>query len=306
MIHLRVIKGTAAALALALLAAACDSRQKPAAGDLRQVFTGKGVVKEVEADGKTAVIQHEAIPKYMQAMTMPFEARDPAELRGIKAGDQISFHLVVTPKEGWIERITKLHQAQDSLSSRPSIQFTRAVAPLDEGDQLPDGHFTNELGRPVNLAQFKGQVLAFTFIFTSCPFPNFCPRMSGNFAETAAKLSQSREAPAKWHLFSITFDPQTDTPAKLLAYGKEWHADPSWWNFLTGDPDQISELADAFGEQFWREGASITHNLRTVIVDSHGRIRKIMQGSQWTSDDLVREVIAAGKESPPITSSPPR
>ena len=53
---------------------------------------------------------------------------------------------------------------------------------------LPDFHFTNELGKAVRLSQYKGQVLAFTFFYTACPFPNFCPRMTGNFAEAAAQL----------------------------------------------------------------------------------------------------------------------
>src|SRR5580693_5728083 len=67
-----------------------------------QVFTVKGVVKELEPDGKTAVIRHEAIPGYMEAMTMPFEVRDTNLLHGLKSGDTISFKLAVTPKEGWI------------------------------------------------------------------------------------------------------------------------------------------------------------------------------------------------------------
>jgi protein SCO1/2 len=293
MFRSQVTKAVVAALSLALLAAACDWRRKPAPVDSRQVFLVKGIVKELEPDGKTAVIQHEAISNYMQAMTMPFEVKDPAELRGLKVGDQIAFRLVVTRKEGWMEGVSSLRRSGDNLPSRSTIHFTHALAPLDEGDPLPEGRFTNELGQPVSLSQFKGQVLALTFIFTSCPFPNFCPRMSGNFAEAAAKIGQSSQAPAKWHLLSITFDPQTDTPARLLAYGKEWHSDPSHWSFLTGDPDQISDLANQFGEQFWRDGASITHNLRTVVVDPRGRVRKIIQGSQWTSDDLVREMIAA-------------
>jgi len=40
-----------------------------------QVFTLKGVVKELNPDGKTIQIRHEAIPNYMVAMTMPFIER---------------------------------------------------------------------------------------------------------------------------------------------------------------------------------------------------------------------------------------
>jgi len=136
-------------------------------------------------------------------------------------------------------------------------------------------------------------VLAFTFFFTSCPFPNFCPRLTGNFAEAAALLGQKPGSPAKWKLLSISFDPKTDTPQRLEGYAKSQHYDPDHWSFLTGDPEQISELADQFGENFWAENGSISHNLRTVVVDARGRVRKIWPGTKWTSAELAQEMVKA-------------
>src|SRR5665213_2358782 len=83
----------------------CGKEPAPAA---TQTFAGKGIVKELEPDGKTVVISHEAISNYMPAMTMPFEVPDTNELRGLSAGDSITFRMVVTPTHGWVEGITKL------------------------------------------------------------------------------------------------------------------------------------------------------------------------------------------------------
>src|SRR5258706_15917092 len=58
-------------------------------GTNQQVFQVKGVIKELKTDGKTVDIRHEEIPNYMPAMTMPFEAKDPKELTGLKAGDAV-------------------------------------------------------------------------------------------------------------------------------------------------------------------------------------------------------------------------
>jgi protein SCO1/2 len=258
-----------------------------------QTFAAKGIVKELEPDGKTVVISHEAITNYMPAMTMPFEVQDTNQLRGLAAGDTITFNLVVTPTHGWIEHITKLDAPPVKLAPDSPIHFTRALAPLDEGDLLPDYQFTNELGRPVRLSQFKGRVLAFTFFFTSCPFPDFCPRMTSNFAEMEKKLSGATNAPPRWQLLSISFDPANDTPQRLRAYALAAHYDPSHWSFLTGDETQVSGLADQIGENFWHEGASVGHNLRTVVVDPQGRIRKIIAGNKWTVDELVQDMINA-------------
>jgi protein SCO1/2 len=265
-------------------------RGDPPFGLARQVFIVKGVVQTLEPDGKTVVIQHEAIPHYMGAMTMPFEVHDPRELRGLQPGDAIVFRMVVTPTEGWVEGISKLNKPPAEIPSRGSIHISRALQPLDEGDPLPDYHFTNELGHAVSLSQYKGQVIAFTFFFTRCPFPNFCPRMTSNFAETEAKLSHNPHAPPRWHLFSISFDPTNDTPSHLEAYGERFHYDARHWSFLTGNIGQISDLAEQCGESYWTEGGSISHNLRTVVVDARGRIQKIFPGNNWTSEDLVKEM----------------
>jgi protein SCO1 len=273
----------------------CGYGKDAAAADT-QTFAVKGVVKELQ-DGKTVVVSHEAIPNYMPAMTMPFEARDANELRGLKAGDSISFRLVVTPTHGWIEGITKLDVPTVKTASAPEkhLSFTPALAPLDEGDPLPDYHFTNELGQAMRLSQFRGRVLAFTFFFTSCPFPDFCPRMTANFAQAAQKLSAMTNAPARWQLLSISFDPTNDTPQRLLTYAETAHYDPSHWSFLTGKDGQISGLADQLGENFWREGTSIGHNLRTVVVSPKGRIQKIFAGNKWTVDELVDEMVKAAE-----------
>jgi protein SCO1/2 len=293
----------ACGLCAVLLLTACNKQSAPVpaspSAPARQTFAANGVVKELEPDGKTVVIQHEAISNYMAAMTMPFEVRDPKELRGLKPGDAIAFHLVVTTNEGWVEDITQRQKLPEPTNAAPAspappgIQISGAVEPLAVGDLLADYHFTNELGRAVSLGQYQGGVVAFTFFFTSCPFPNFCPRLTSNFAEAAAQLATMTNAPAQWHLLSISFDPKNDTPQRLETYAQGTHYDPTHWSFLTGAPDQISELADQFGETFSSEGGSITHNLRTVVVDARGRVRKIFIGNLWTSAELAQEMAKA-------------
>ncbi len=157
-------------------------------GNEAQTFEVKGVVVIAPGEGKTIVIRHEAISNYMAAMTMPFEVKDTNELRGLQAGDAVAFRMVVTPKEGWIEAVTKLNRAPEA-APREMIHFGPAVAELSEGDLLPNYRFTNELGRAVEWQEFRGQTLALTFFFTSCPYPNFCPRMTGEFCGGGGKTA---------------------------------------------------------------------------------------------------------------------
>jgi protein SCO1/2 len=299
---MRILLSNASFLGLLCLAAGltgCEQRTSQPAPP-PQVYTVKGVIKELEPDGKTAVIRHEAIPGYMQGMTMPFEVRDTNLLVGLKAGDAISFQLAVTPTEGWIQAITNLASAAPAPlpATKPApetMHVSRALQPLDEGDRLPDYHFTNELGEAVSLSQFKGQVLAFTFFFTSCPFPEYCPRMTSNLGQAERELEKMTNAPAHWHLLSISFDPAHDTPGHLASYAEAADYDKSHWSFLTGSEDQIGGLAEQIGENYWHEGASIGHNLRTVVVDPTGRIRNIIPGSKWKVEDFVNDIVQAGR-----------
>jgi protein SCO1 len=253
-----------------------------------RVFFVKGVVQELKADGKTVVIKHEEIPNYMAAMTMPFEVKDTNELTGLNAGDEISFRLLVTEKEGWVDEVNKLGVTNtDEPSRRDPLRRVRFVEPLNLGDAMPDYPFTNELGRAIHLADFKGQALGISFIYTRCPFPNFCPRMSSNFADAYKRLNTLAGAPKNWHLLSISFDPEFDTPAVLRNYAKKYEHDTNHWSFATGALIDIDAITEQFGLIFPREGIGFNHNLRTVVVDA--------QGNEWKVEDFVEEIEKAAQ-----------
>jgi protein SCO1/2 len=263
-----------------------------------RTFSVKGVLKEIKPDGKTAVIQHEEIPNYMPAMTMPLEVRNPNELAGLQAGDRISFRMVVTETDGWIDQVKK--EGTNNVYQPPVVESFRAVRnvePLNVGDAMPDYPFVNEEGEAIRLSQYKGQALAFSFIFTRCPFPLFCPKMNENFAEAYKKLTTTQGAPTNWHLLSISFDPAFDTPAVLKNYARRYKYDPKHWNFVTGQIIDIDAITEQFGLYFAREGggANFNHNLRTVVVDAAGRVQKIFIGNEWKPDELYEEMVKAAR-----------
>ncbi len=294
------LKSLSPALLLLLLTACHQPANSKSPAPARQVFSVTGLVQVLEPDGKTAVIQHAAIPNYMPAMTMPFTVKDARELRGLSAGDSISFQLVVTADDGWIEHISKLDNAAPAAAvpppaPPPPAKWSVAPPELEVGDRLPDYHLTNELGQAVRLSDGQGGVVAFTFFFTRCPYPTACPLLSSKFSQVLEKLPQMPGAPARWRLLSISFDPANDTPALLKDYARLYHYDPARWSFLTGSLADITDLAARCGEHFQTTGGTISHDFRTVVVDPSGRVRKIIPGNSWTSDDLAQEIINAAR-----------
>ena len=277
----------------------------------RQEFEVKGLVKELKPNGKTAVIAHEEIPNYMEAMTMDFDVKDKRELEGVKAGDYIAFRMVVTKEDGWIERLRKLPPPAPADASKTiaiantndtnagPLSFRRSpiVEPLNIGDVIPDYKFTNQFGAPISLSQFKGNALAITFIFTRCPFPTFCPRMSQNFEKAQKALKAKADAPKNWKLLSISFDPAYDTPERLNKYSQAYGIDTDHWQFATGDLWNIDGITEQLGLTFYRETPTALpqHNLRTVVLDARGRLQKVFVGNEWTTEEFVSEMVKAAQ-----------
>ncbi len=255
----------------------------------------QGVIKSLPEDGKSAVIRHDEIPNYMAAMTMQFTVRDTNALRRIAVGDRVSFQLLVTENESWIEGLEVLGKEPTTVAAAPNPGLQPTVSPLRVGDVLPDIVLTNQDGRTIEFKQFRGQALAFTFIFTRCPLPEYCPRMSTQFKAAAGVLVARTNGPVNWHLVSISFDPEFDSPEVLKAYSSHYGRDPAHWDFATASRSQLDGLERMCGLLAQKNGGGFDHNLRTVVADSQGRVVKIFIGNQWTGEELADEMVGAAK-----------
>ena len=283
--------------ALLLLAVGCKREPSaPVAVSTNQTYAVRGIVRQIAPDHRHATIQHEKIPGYMAAMTMDFSVRDPNALNALSPGDEITFNLVVSADDDWIENIQRT-----GSSTAPAPPTWRVVAAeLKPGDELPDCEFTSETGQIVRFSDFRGRAVAFTFFFTSCPLPEFCPRMNKNFSEVRTLLLADTNALANWELLSISFDPDFDRPEILTGYGNFYRGgDPNHWLFAVASTNTLAVLAPKVDLMFWRENGSITHNLRTVVLDARGRIFRQFDGNDWTARDLADAVRAAAKTSAP-------
>ena len=280
-----MLKRSLALLACFVAASGCDSRQNALAPPPNvATYEVRGVLREKLADGRKAVIAHDAIPGYMAAMAMEFDTHDPQELASLAPGDTLDFRLSVTDRRSWIDQVRKTGH----VALEPAI-----ASPVEAPTTLPDCALVDQSGQPIHLADFKGRALAFTFIYTRCPLPDFCPLMSDRFGEVQRAL-----AAGDWHLLSISIDPQHDTPERLTDYARRYQPDPARWTFATGSADEIQKLSGLFGLAVIREGVQINHNLRTVVVDAAGRVQKIFSGNTWKTQDLIEEMKRAMPNRP--------
>lgn len=230
----------------------------------------EGLVTSVDPARGTMTVSHREVPGLMPAMVMPFRLARPADAGRVHPGDRVRFELANS-------RASKVQVIAIQQDFTPPA----AAAALKLGDLVPDFTLTDQTGSAVRLSNFRGRAVAIDFIYTRCPLPDVCPRLSAAFAYAARAL---RDQPVT--LISITVDPQHDTPQVLNEYASRFRADQEQWRFLTGTMDDIREVASRFGLIFWPEENMIAHTVTTAIVDREGRIAALIQGSSFRPQEL--------------------
>jgi len=258
-----------------------------------QTYAARGLVLKIDKAHRSVTVSCEEIPKYMEAMVMSFRVKNSKELDGLGVGTMIEFTLVVAEKSAYVEGIrVRQYQAieQDPLAARRLklisgiVDSEGAPKEIETGERVPDFKLVDQNGRSVTLWQYSGKVVVLTFTYTHCVLPNFCFRNSNNFRLLQKRFSNRMGKDLI--LMTITFDPVHDTPDVLAIYGKTWSADSNNWKLLTGNPADISAVAERFGMSYWFDEGLMNHSLHTVIIDRNGRMAAKLEGNEYSADEL--------------------
>ena len=248
-----------------------------------------GKVIAVDSAKKKLTIAHKDIPGLMKAMTMDYTVSEDWVARQAKPGDHITASLVMDPEGAYLEKVTLT-----STGTAPEASTSPMHIP-DIGDVPPDLTFGNQDGKQVKLSQLRGRPVLLTFIYTRCPLPDYCIRMSDNFGLVARGLKKDNPALYdKLQMLSISIDPEFDTAPVLKNYGKSFAStvDPTFshWQFASASPKDTRDFANYFGLSYSKEQGQITHSLRTALLDPNGKIVAIYNGNDWRPDDVIKDL----------------
>jgi protein SCO1/2 len=153
----------------------------------------------------------------------------------------------------------------------------------------PEFALISQEGAPVNLADYRGKVVAVTFIFTLCAdtCPVLTPMMSFVQDQLGANFGK------KIHFVSITVDPERDTPEVLKEYAQAFGANLSGWSFLTGTPDAIRDVTRRYGIFAAKTAnGSIDHTFLTSIIDQRGILRVQYLGVRFDPEEFRRDLVS--------------
>jgi protein SCO1/2 len=284
--------------------AACGSGSAPAGK--RYHLTGK--VLSVAKEEGSATVDADDIPGFMSAMAMPYPIPDQKALATLSAGDQITADVVVTEDGKYhLENIVVTRKG-DGTTKEPAADNLHQPQP---GEKVPNFALVNQEGKTIHLDSFKGKVALITFIYTRCPFADYCPLVSRNFAQIYGAMRANPELASKVRLLSISFDPTHDTPQVLRQYGSTFHATTGGnpfdrWQFATAPPRDLEKITQFFGVFYDPSGGEVVHSLSTSVISPDGTIYKWYSGNEWKPSDLLEDAakaLATAKASSPKSAS---
>jgi len=262
-------------------------------------FPGCGRTKKFHIEGQVVsksvstreiTVNHEDIPGFMSAMTMPYRVRDETVFPELQAGDKIAAEVVVgrDPSDYWLEEVRITDQ-----SGRGQVKSQIAPRMLTPGQHVPDIALINQDGRTVHLSDFVGKAVLVGFLYTRCPAPNFCPRVSSQFARIHNELKKSPEDYKKTHLLTVSFDPKYDVPTVLRKYGLAYldgdQKGFSHWDFASTSTMDLGRMAQAFGLQFEQQDNRITHTMSIVLIGPDGNVANFWS-TDWTWSELMESM----------------
>lgn len=126
----------------------------------------------------------------------------------------------------------------------------------------------------------RGKVVLLNFIFTRCG--SYCPRATDNLVRVQRKLGD--RAGRDVFLYSLTVDPENDSPEVLRAFAQKHGVGPDW-RFLTGAPADLDKIRERFGSF---EKVKMNHTGLLIIGDE--------QAGRWISIPAIAdpdEIVAA-------------
>ena len=281
-------------LACALMATACtgmspESRYE-ASAEAKQ-YPIIGIVRGADKGARQIAVAHDAIPGFMDGMTMSFAVKEAWAVQVAQPGDRLSGTLVVDGGRSWIQGVSLTKPPVPDAGGSASNAASAGIGPAT-GTPLPATPLRDQAGREVTARTFAGRDVILTFIYTRCPLPDFCPLMMRRLDEASARLRKAGRR-NDVQMVAISIDPAHDTPKVLEAYGRAHitsePGDPfHGWSLLTGTPEQIRTWATFFALNYEPDGKEIAHGLRTAVVDREGKVVGVLRGNDWTTDELMR------------------
>ena len=187
----------------------------------------------------------------------------------------IVFGLVFVPRI--IDRLVNNDVSRSESRSLKLDNFEKNIESLpyliinDERKKVPGFKFVNQNGELISNEFYLGKVYIVEFFFTTCT--TICPIMNTNLVH----IQNSFTAFPNFGIASFSINPEYDTVNILSKYAKDNGIENPNWNLMTGEADEIYELAND-GFNLYTAASpdfidGFEHSGYFALVDKEGYIR---------------------------------
>ncbi|MGH9687102.1 MAG: SCO family protein [Candidatus Acidiferrales bacterium] len=289
-----------ATMVLSLAAVAIAGCSKPAAQQSAAAAAKNvkryhlvGKIMSMDPNQKTLTIDGQDIPGFMAAMIMPYPVLSVSQMNGLEPGDEITADVVVN-QDDMSAHLENIVVTKKAGGGKP----TSEIHIPQPGEQVPDFALVDQNNKRIHLSSYRGDVLLVTFIYTRCPFANYCPLVSHDFAEIYAQTKKDPKLAKSVRLLTVSFDPQHDTPPVLRRYGEAFRdvtgtAPFDRWEFAAAPAKELRQMANFFGLTYSDQNGQIAHSMSTTVIAADGKVYKWYDGNDWQPSELVADATQA-------------
>ena len=194
--------------------------------------------------------------------------------------------------------------SKDAIKMPRRYFYDTVVVKMEKGKKVNDTvwhkvrpfKLKNQFGKEVGLEDWGGKIIIADFFFTSCP--SICPKLTRNMKklQTAFKKTDSLV-----RFVSFTVDPVRDTVQALKAYGDKFGIDHDTWFMLTGDRNELYDIAlNEFKASISSNGnidTGFIHTDRFFLLDKNRVVRGWYSGLDSVNlDKLIKDVVLLNME----------
>lgn len=150
---------------------------------------------------------------------------------------------------------------------------------------IPSFELVNQDSMVVNNELLKDNIYLVDYFFTHCP--SICPIVKKNLLTVHEEFKDE----SLLKMVSISMDPKRDSVKVLKRYASNLGINQDQWWFLTGDKDEIMDLAPSFFIVAYEDQSvpgGFDHSGKVVLVDKKGNVRAFAEG---TDADDVKKLI---------------
>lgn len=168
------------------------------------------------------------------------------------------------------------------------------------GRETGNHRFTDQDGRPLELATLRGRPVVVSYIYTSCAF--ICPTLTSSLAQVV-RVARQTLGEAAFSVVTVGFDTRVDSPEQMRRHAAERGIRDPRWYFVSGDEAGVAAFARETGFSYAPVAGGFDHLTQVTILDGAGRVYQQVYGPEFQPPMLVDPLkrLALGM---PVTERP--